>query len=221
MATLCVIFFIYMTTVSIAAEEPSVEHARDILHTALSLFWFRPVRACLSHPSSSRRNVQFVSNFVIFETTVEICSFFCQICWFAFIIRVISSLLKSQYKSQNHNLCLMEIKFVSLLFSNHSWSRAQRHFTNLTISTISNHYYFHILIFKPLILWLTLWLSADPFNRQTVTWSFLSSSFTLLPFCAGSEYMLFHQDSYIRWISRSWKFRWSGKFIFNIKQTKW
>ena len=38
MATLCAIqvVFTFMTTVSIAAEEPSVEHTRDVFHTTLS-----------------------------------------------------------------------------------------------------------------------------------------------------------------------------------------
>jgi len=43
MATLYVIVFKFMITVSNAAEEPSIEHARDIWHTALLLSWFRLV----------------------------------------------------------------------------------------------------------------------------------------------------------------------------------
>ena len=51
------------TTVSIAAEEPSVEHARDVLHTSPALGWFWPVRASLSRSVSCPRNVPFVSSF--------------------------------------------------------------------------------------------------------------------------------------------------------------
>jgi len=38
-----------MTSVNIATAEPSVEHTKDVSHTAPSLFGFRPVRASLSH----------------------------------------------------------------------------------------------------------------------------------------------------------------------------
>jgi len=40
-----------MTAESIAAEEPSVEHAKDILHTALSLFL---ISACACLPFEVR-----------------------------------------------------------------------------------------------------------------------------------------------------------------------
>ena len=45
----CVVVFTCMTTVNIDTAEPSVEHTKDVFHTALSLFGFRPVRACISH----------------------------------------------------------------------------------------------------------------------------------------------------------------------------
>lgn len=51
------------TTISIAAKEPSVEHARVVLHTSPALGWFWPVRACLSHSVYCSRNVPFVSSF--------------------------------------------------------------------------------------------------------------------------------------------------------------
>ena len=47
MAMLCVIVFTCMITVSIDAAEPSGDHTRDVFHTALSLYWCRPMRTCL------------------------------------------------------------------------------------------------------------------------------------------------------------------------------
>jgi len=63
MATLCVIGFTLITTVSIAAEEPIVAHAKVGLHTSSALFCFRLVRTGLregfgSHLSPSRSTKQ-------------------------------------------------------------------------------------------------------------------------------------------------------------------
>jgi hypothetical protein len=46
-ATLFVNVFTLFTIVNIAAEEPSVGHAKVVLHTSCTNDWLRPVRACL------------------------------------------------------------------------------------------------------------------------------------------------------------------------------
>ena len=60
--TLFVNVFTLFTIVSIAAEEPSVEHAKVVLHTSCADDWLRPVRACLSHSACWCLNVPLVSN---------------------------------------------------------------------------------------------------------------------------------------------------------------
>ena len=54
--------FSLFTIVSIAAEEPSVEHANVVLHTSCTDDWLRPVRACLSHSACWCLNVPLDSN---------------------------------------------------------------------------------------------------------------------------------------------------------------
>jgi len=60
--TLFVNVFTIFTIVSIAAEEPSVEHAKVVLHTCCTDDWLRPVRAWLSHSACWCLNVPLVSN---------------------------------------------------------------------------------------------------------------------------------------------------------------
>jgi len=61
-ATLFVNVLTLFTIVSIAAEEPSVEHAKVVLHTSCTDEWLRPVRACLSHSACWCLNVPLASN---------------------------------------------------------------------------------------------------------------------------------------------------------------
>jgi len=50
------------TIVNIAAEEPSVEHAKVFLHTSCTNDWLRPVRSCLSLSACWCLNIPLVSN---------------------------------------------------------------------------------------------------------------------------------------------------------------
>ena len=61
-ATLFVNVFTQFTIVNIAAEEPSVEQAKLVLHTSCTNDWLRAVRACLSHSACWCLNVPLVSN---------------------------------------------------------------------------------------------------------------------------------------------------------------
>ena len=61
-ATLFVNVFTLFTIVNIAAEEPSVEQAKLVLHTSCTNDWLRPVRACLSYSACWCLNVPLVSN---------------------------------------------------------------------------------------------------------------------------------------------------------------
>jgi len=61
-ATLFVNVFTLFTIVNIAAVEPSVEHAKVVLHTSCTDDWLRPVRVCLSHSACWCLNVQLVAN---------------------------------------------------------------------------------------------------------------------------------------------------------------
>ena len=61
-ATLFVNVFTLFTIVNIAAEEPSVEQAKLVLHTSCTNDWLRAVCACLSHSACWCFNVPLVSN---------------------------------------------------------------------------------------------------------------------------------------------------------------
>jgi len=62
MSTLFVNVCTLFTIVNIAAEEPSVEHVKVVLHTSCTDDWLQPVRACLSHSACWCLNVPLVAN---------------------------------------------------------------------------------------------------------------------------------------------------------------